>query len=500
MNTFTALGISVLLSQAALAQTTTYQQHEVEQVAQPRGGQTQLDEFLTINLQPPLSAMADGVKGRVIVKAVVEPDGRVSHVETIRSLRPDCDREAGRVVQLYNAWKPAQKDGRPVRQELTLPVTFSPTIPFLYQDGVRTDFFNRFGKQVAPDAADVACKQLSPVDSAGLPTGDVVVYQRVGEDWQELYRYTLTRKEIRTHAIPVQRRIRLATVNPNGEPEGAAYELYPSGRVAQRDIYRNGQLEERISYADNGLVMTRELISTRLDNTDPQQVHSIRLSHWTYWHPNGQLARIETESAAQTAGKPATRRPRQLLHQWDEQGNVLVRDGEGTAVYQHTVRSAVDTARQVAFRETGLIRNGQKEGVWSGHYADDSYSYEETYSAGESRGGKAVRAGKAIAYDVVEQNPYFEGGPGELGRFLSRSMRYPREAQKRNEQGRVFVSFIVNTDGSLSNYELVKGVSPPVDAEAMRVVRLMDGRWKPGKLRGEVVRVKYTLPLSFMLQ
>ena len=101
-------------------------------------------------------------------------------------------------------------------------------------------------------------------------------------------------------------------------------------------------------------------------------------------------------------------------------------------------------------------------------------------------------------FDVVEEMPEFPGGTAELMQFLSRNMKYPKEAEKAGEQGRVIANFVVEPDGSVTNAQVVKSVSPQLDAEALRVIGLMP-RWQPGRQNGKAVRVKYTIPITFSL-
>jgi TonB family protein len=102
------------------------------------------------------------------------------------------------------------------------------------------------------------------------------------------------------------------------------------------------------------------------------------------------------------------------------------------------------------------------------------------------------------AFDVVEQMPEYPGGPKALMEFLNNNVQYPAEAEKAGIQGRVIATFVVEKDGSISNAKVVKSVDPLLDAEAIRVISAMPN-WIPGKQNGKVVRVKYTVPLSFHL-
>ena len=101
-------------------------------------------------------------------------------------------------------------------------------------------------------------------------------------------------------------------------------------------------------------------------------------------------------------------------------------------------------------------------------------------------------------YTVVEEQPEFPGGYEAMIEFLRDNVRYPITARENNEQGTVYVSFIVGSDGSISDVKSIKGVSPAIDAEAVRVVRNF-ANWKPGKQNGKNVSVRFTLPMKFHL-
>ncbi len=102
-------------------------------------------------------------------------------------------------------------------------------------------------------------------------------------------------------------------------------------------------------------------------------------------------------------------------------------------------------------------------------------------------------------FQVVEQQPEFPGGTGALLGYLGKNIKYPAPASRANVSGKVFMTFVVNTDGSIQNVEVLKGLGFGCDEEAMRVVRTMP-KWKPGKQSGRAVRVKYNLPISFVLE
>jgi protein TonB len=102
-------------------------------------------------------------------------------------------------------------------------------------------------------------------------------------------------------------------------------------------------------------------------------------------------------------------------------------------------------------------------------------------------------------FDVVEKMPEYPCGQAALFEYLQKNVKYPADAEKKKVEGRVLVTFVVNTDGSITDIEVVRKTFPSLDAEAVRVISGMP-RWKPGEQKGQKVRVKYTVPLSFRLK
>ena len=99
---------------------------------------------------------------------------------------------------------------------------------------------------------------------------------------------------------------------------------------------------------------------------------------------------------------------------------------------------------------------------------------------------------------VVEEMPEFPGGQAALMSFIAKSIKYPVVAQENGIQGRVTCSFVENKDGSIVDAEVIRGIDPSLDKEALRVINTMP-KWKPGKQRGKPVRVKFTVPINFRL-
>ena len=102
-------------------------------------------------------------------------------------------------------------------------------------------------------------------------------------------------------------------------------------------------------------------------------------------------------------------------------------------------------------------------------------------------------------YSVCEEMPEFPGGMGECMKFLAQNIKYPVECMKQGIQGRVIVQFIIDKDGKVRKPKVVRAVHPDLDKEALRVTRLMP-KWKPGKVKGEYVACRFTMPMQFSLR
>lgn len=103
-----------------------------------------------------------------------------------------------------------------------------------------------------------------------------------------------------------------------------------------------------------------------------------------------------------------------------------------------------------------------------------------------------------VIFTVVEQSAEFPGGMEALAKFLQKNVKYPAIARRMGVEGSVFVSFVIDKAGVISDIAVVKGISAECDKEAVRVVGMMPP-WKPGKQNGKAVRCRFVLPVRFKL-
>lgn len=104
----------------------------------------------------------------------------------------------------------------------------------------------------------------------------------------------------------------------------------------------------------------------------------------------------------------------------------------------------------------------------------------------------------SLIFMVVEDSPQFPGGKDSMKVFIKKNLRYPKRAKRNSIEGTVYLTFVVEKDGSLSNIKILRGIGAGCDEEAMRIVRSMP-EWKPGMQRGKPVRVQYNMPVRFRL-
>ncbi|MFD3001776.1 TonB family protein [Pontibacter toksunensis] len=104
---------------------------------------------------------------------------------------------------------------------------------------------------------------------------------------------------------------------------------------------------------------------------------------------------------------------------------------------------------------------------------------------------------KVLSY--VDEMPAFKGGDAEMMNFIAGNLQYPQDAKAAGLSGFVVATFIVETNGNVTDVKTIKGISESIDAEAVRLISLTDGRWSIGRHKGKAVRVKQTLPIKFTL-
>lgn len=101
-------------------------------------------------------------------------------------------------------------------------------------------------------------------------------------------------------------------------------------------------------------------------------------------------------------------------------------------------------------------------------------------------------------YQKVEVMPEYPGGVDALMTEIATNVKYPEEAKTKGIQGKVYVSFVIDEQGKVTDAKIARGVEPSLDKESLRVVNELK-TWKPGKEKGQVVKVAHTIPINYAL-
>ncbi len=190
------------------------------------------------------------------------------------------------------------------------------------------------------------------------------------------------------------------------------------------------------------------------------------------------------------------------------QGKVYVTfvvKSDGTVANAKIVRGAHPLLDNEAIRVVNILPTW-KPGKQGGKAVNVAYTIPVMFALDGGKDQKKTadqtstpQKGEKEVFIVVEEMPEFPGGAIELRKFIAKEISYPDDAKRDKIMGKVFVSFVVNSAGKVEQAKIERGVSPSIDAEAMRVIYLMPD-WKPGKQRGQAVGVAYTIPIEFKLQ
>jgi TonB family protein len=242
------------------------------------------------------------------------------------------------------------------------------------------------------------------------------------------------------------------------DPDSLGYvfrEYDKNGRLTNSGITKElyGSLNGMIaSYYENGV------------KKDEGHLEKTRKGLWKEWYQNGQL-KAEVEHPEKEGGKRVVK----MINFNDSLGNALVISGTGLfkEYYRNNVYGQLKTK--------GRYHNHYPVGEWEGYDEKGRLAYQESYSEqGELLQGISYDAsGKRYEYTEMEIMPSPADGMKGFFRFVVRKLKYPKAAAKNGIQGRVFIQFVVDKDGSIIDVEVLKGISKECDEEALRVMKLM---------------------------
>jgi TonB family protein len=280
-----------------------------------------------------------------------------------------------------------------------------------------------------------------------------------------------------------------------------------NGLFIVKDFYKNGKPKmtgKTTNFDPNKIQLegsNAEFFESGGRKAEKNYVHNIAVGNVTEYFPNGNVYLTgkydEKKKPLDDLGNPVGDNILVVDECRDSTDKVLAEHGEGN------YSKYTDDFKKIL--EEGHISNGLEVGEWRGWMvrtiggSKDTVKYVCNYENGTARNGTSYDSkGNKYEFSYAWAEPRFKGGLEVLYKYLSENIHYPTDAKKSNIQGKVFLSFVVDKDGSITDVKVIRGIGSGCDEEASRVLR-SSPKWVPGKIYGIPVRVQYTLPISFTL-
>jgi len=252
------------------------------------------------------------------------------------------------------------------------------------------------------------------------------------------------------------------------------------------DYYKNGKLKltgestkdypvyfqgKKITYFENGV-----------KSSESEYNNDKLIGFINEFFPNGKLYLVKDPAKEPFSDD-------NIIANYDSLGKQLVTTGNGYC-------KLYDEDFKVLAAE-GAVKEGKRDGVWN--FKNDGATRVETYAQGKFLEGTHTTAeGEIIKYTKRDIPPEFRGGAKGFTMFLENTIRYPAIERNNKIQGKVFIGFVVEKDGTLSNITSLRAPNEGLANEAIRVLQLSPA-WSPGIQYGRPVRVQYTVPINFSL-
>lgn len=238
--------------------------------------------------------------------------------------------------------------------------------------------------------------------------------------------------------------------NEKGRTDGVALFYHETGSIKSKANYAGGSLEGTVlSYYPNGSKQSEELFSSEGDS--------------------------------------------KLINYWDSLGVQIVKEGNGFCKCIFNIIGESNTL------EAGKLENSLRDSIWVGYKKDGLSHFEELYQKGKLINGTLFdKTGEEYKYIVIEESAKPIDGFERMYQYINSKMTYPKEARKRGIEGKVYVEFVVEKDGSITNVRTLKGIGGGCDEVAVNAVASLPS-WNAGLQRGKPVKQRMVLPLTFKL-
>ena len=258
-------------------------------------------------------------------------------------------------------------------------------------------------------------------------------------------------------------------------------EYYSSGKIALRGATKDKDRiildGNAISYYENGnKKVASNYTATYLNG---QQFK---------WHENGKMQFVK-EFTVDPIKKESTEK---VIQYWDENNNQNIIDGNGTYDNQSEL-TRIDKNEIFFFGEKGEIKNGVREGIWTGKSLKLKITFTESYENGKLISGTSTDENN-ISYNYTEvmQKPMAKNGINSFYKYIDQNYNTPKV---QGLQGQIYLTFVVDKEGKLIEPKVIRDIGYGTGTEAIRIINAAKN-WLPGKIRGIPIRTIYSLPIT----
>lgn len=437
-----------------------------QQMPEYPGGEDSMWRFIHAQIRYPDSAAAHNIQGRVIMGFVVNEDGSISDIAVKKGLSPDLDREAERVVKLLPHFNPGIQDGKTVKVSYILPLTFKLKI-----DSTRKPNIEK--KAEFPGGPNAMVNFIQK--NVNYPErerdndiqGRVVIHFTVNEDG------SLSDFKVKDAVSPGidAEALRVAKMLPTFQPASR------DGKPVKADFYF--PIAFKLATDDYSQY------SSRYQYPKPDYTHMANLCE----KPDAMPLFVGGKDKMMEFISHNIKYPWQA-EMYNVEGTITVtfvvnEDGRLTdfGVLKYGDEFLIKESLRVA-----KLMPPFKPGTKDGKPVKTMYSLPIGFKLSESKLDTAK----------LDKYPQFPGGDTAEVRFMNQNIKYPQVARDSSIQGKVILAFIVSEDGSLSDFRIIKSVQKDLDAEAMRVAKLLP-KFKPGMRAGKAVKAVFEFPVNFKI-
>jgi TonB family protein len=454
----------------------------VEEMPMFPGGDKELLKYIEENTKYPEIAKENKIQGKIIIRFCVTAKGGVSQISILKGVSPELDNESMRVVSTLPAFRPGKQGGKPVPVWYMVPITFA-----LRNEAVQSK--SRF--EVTGADTVYLYTETQPVYSGG--------YEALRKFKDQNVKFPPEIKNLGIEGI--------VNVSFIVEKDGSVSStriimgLSPSLdaeaiRVTKMMPKWQPGMEKGKPVRFRNMTSYEFLITPRAPVVMEEGAPFVVVEEMPMF-PGG-------DSALLAYIKDNTKYPETAKKNGIE-GKVIVRfcvtdvGGIDRVSVLRGVDAELDNEAIRVVKTLPKFKPGKQGGkpvnVW--YMVPINFGLNKPVDPSAPKPPPPPPA--PTLSGGYDEPPVFNGGEAAMYKYINANLKYPQSAKEIHISGKIYVRFSIETDGSLGEVSVLRGINPDLDAEAIRVIKLLPS-WKPAKLEGKPVKVNYTIPINFTLK